>query len=133
VHDFNGGILPNGLFWTLDVRNSAIDFKHDDRRAVLHIRNLPVIDSFQFGGQNSTPALVDYKITWEATGPAVTRGKGNTVPPDDPAAFLGSIAPAVSEGSFSGEEIGFEFEGRGESSPRGYAELGTHRNGMFLA
>jgi hypothetical protein len=134
VHDFNGGILPSGLFWTLDVGKTAIDFKMSDRRAVLHVRNLPVIDTFQFGGQNSTPALVDFRVDWEATGPPVARGMGSGVSPTDPGAFLAEFAPAVSTGSFSGEEIGFGFESirRASTSPRGYAQLGTERNGVYL-
>lgn len=133
MHDFNGGILPSGLFWTLDVRKSSVDFKMDNRRAVLHVKNLCVIDTFQILGPNDTPATVDFRIKWEASGPAVQRGLGNTVPPTDPAAFLGEIAPAVSTASFSGEEIGFAFESEGaSSSPQGYAQIGTHRNGVFL-
>ena len=134
MHDFNGGILPSGLFWTLDVRKSAIDFKMNNRRAVLHVRRLPVIDTFQFFGPSDTPALVDFRVEWEATGPAVERGMGAAVDPTDPGAFLGEFAPAVSSGSFSGEEIGFEFETRRDasSSSRGYAHLGTERNGAFL-
>jgi hypothetical protein len=134
LHDFNGGILPSGLFWTLDIKKAAVDFKFDNRRAFLHVRNLPVIDTFQFFGANDTPALVDFHVTWEATGPAVPRGEGAAVGPTDPAAFLGEIAPAVSRGSFSGEEMGFEFESnRGAStSPGGYAQIGSQRNGVFL-
>jgi hypothetical protein len=133
VHDFNGGILPSGLFWTLDVHRSAIDFKMSNRRAVLHVRNLPVIDTFQFFGPSDTPALVDFHVEWEATGPAVERGMGSGVPPTDPRAFLGEIAPAFSTGWFSGKEIGFEFEShRRATTRRGYAQLGTERNGVFL-
>jgi hypothetical protein len=132
VHDFNGGILPSGLFWTVNARN-AVDFKIDDQRAILHVRNLPVIDTFQFFGPNDTPALVDFRVEWRATGPAVPRGMG-AVAPTDPGAFLGEIAPAVSTGSFSGEELGFEFESHtgASTSPRGYAQIGTERNGVFL-
>lgn len=134
MHDFNGGILPSGLFWTLDVRKSAVDFKMNNRRAVLHVKNLPVIDSFQFFGPSDTPALVDFRAEWEATGPAVPRGQGDAVDPTDPAAFLGQIAPAVSTASFSGEEIGFEFESNkgASTSPQGWAQLGTERNGVFV-
>jgi hypothetical protein len=116
------------------VGRSAIDFKMNNRRAVLHVKNLPVIDTFQFFGPNDTPALVDFHVEWEATGPAVARGLGATVAPTDPRAFLAEFAPAVSTGSFSGREIGFEFEskGRASTSPRGYAQLGTERNGAFL-
>ena len=104
------------------------------RRGVLHVKNLPVIDTFQFFGASDTPALVDFRVDWEATGPAVERGLGAGVPPTDPGAFLGEIAPAVSNGWFSGEEIGFAFESnRGaSSSPRGYAQIGRERNGVFL-
>jgi hypothetical protein len=98
------------------------------------VQNLPVIDTFQFGGANDTPAVVDIRVEWEATGPAVSHGMGLAVVATDPGAFLGEIAPAVSTGSFSGEEFGFAFESnRGVStSPRGYAQIGTERNGTFL-
>jgi hypothetical protein len=133
VHDFNGGILPSGLFWTLNVKG-AVDFKMDSRRAILHVQNMPVIDTFQFFGPNDTPALVDFHVEWKATGPAVPRGLGAGVPPTDPGAFAGDIAPAVSTGWFSGSELGFEFESRrgASTSPRGYAQIGTERNGVFL-
>lgn len=135
MHDLNGGILPSGLFWTVDLRKSAVDFKMDSHRAVLHVRNLSVVDTFQIFGPNDTPATVDLRVKWEASSPAVARGKGKTVPPTDPAAFLGEIAPAVSTLSVSAEEIGFEFESNegASSSPRGYAQLGTERNGVFLS
>ncbi len=134
MHDFNGGILPSGLFWTLDVGRSAVDFTFDDRGARLRVQNLPVIDTFQFFGASDTPALVDFRVEWEATGPAIPQGMGSSVVSTDPRAFLGEIAPAVSTGSFSGQEMGFEFESnRGAStSPRGYAQIGKERNGVFL-
>jgi len=98
------------------------------------VKDLPVIDSFQFFGPSDTPALVDFRVEWEATGSPVTRGLGSTVAPTDPRAFLGEIATAVSTASFSGSEIGFEFETirRATTSPRGYAQIGTERNGVFL-
>ena len=134
MHDFNGGILPSGLFWTLDIGKTAVDFKMNDRRAVLDVRGLPVIDTFQFFGPSSAPGLVDFRVEWEATGPAVTRGMGAGVGPTDPRAFLAEFAPALSTGSFSGREIGFAFESnrRASTSPQGFAQLGTERNGVFL-
>lgn len=105
-----------------------------NRRAVLHVKNLPVIDTFQFFGQSDTPGLVDFRVEWEATGPAVPRGMRTSVGPTDPGAFLGEFAPAVSTGSFSGEEIGFAFASNpgASTAPRGYAQIGTARNGVFL-
>ena len=105
----------------------------DGRRAVLQVKNLPVIDSFQFFAPNTSPALVDFRAEWRATGPAVARGSGDAVAPTDPAAFLGQIAPAVSTISCSGEEFGFTFKsGSGSTADGGWAQIGTERNGVFI-
>ena len=101
------------------------------RRATLEVEGLPVLDTFQFFGPNDTPALVDFRVAWFAIRPAVERGEGDTVPPDDPRAWLGEIEQAESIGTFSGEEIGFTFEAEG-STARGWGQLGTERNGVFL-
>jgi hypothetical protein len=92
-----------------------------------------VVDSFQFLGPNNVAAKVSFKVGWEATGPAVRRGRGTEVPPTDPAAFLGRIAPARSTGRFSGSGVGFSFRSNpGVSTDRGYALMGRERNGAFL-
>ena len=107
----------------------------DGRRAVVAAKDVPVIDTFQFGGSFLVPATVSFKVKWEATGPLEELGSGTAVPPDDPAAFRGRFAPARSTGRFSGAELGFSFETKpGASSERGgYAEIGTERNGVFLS
>jgi hypothetical protein len=103
----------------------------DSRRAVLHVR-LPVIDSFQFFGPSDTPAIVEFRVEWRATGSAVHVGSGTQVSPTDPRAFLGEIARAESAIMFGADEIGFEANGRGTTSGAGYAQIGTERNGVFL-
>lgn len=91
---------------------------------------MPVINTFQFAGANAVPAKVSFSVEWEATGPAEALGSGNSVPPTDPAAFLGTFASARATGWFSGSQLGFGFESsRGASSDAGYAELGRERNG----
>lgn len=104
-----------------------------DRRATLRVRDLAVIDTFQFFGPNDAPALVDMTVEWRATGPAVQRGFGTEVAPTDPGAFLGEIAPAVSTASLAGHQMGFAFESTmASTSPRGFAQIGRHRNGVYL-
>jgi hypothetical protein len=115
----------------VELPNDAFKVSHDGRRASLEARDVCVLDSFQFGGPVNVPASVSFKIRWEAIGRFERRGKGSTVPPTDPAAFLGRFAPARSTGSFSGAQLGFSFKGRGDTD-RGYAELGPERNGVFL-
>jgi hypothetical protein len=133
VHDLNGGILASGLFWTLPVPDDALWVSRSGRRAVLEVDDLAVIDSFQFLGASQTPSSVSFRIEWRATGPFEARGRGGEVAATDPAAFLGEIATARSTGFFEGEEFGFAFEAEGDTDPRGYAQMGRERNGVFLS
>jgi hypothetical protein len=116
------------------MRRARLDFQRSGRRAVLTVQELPVVDSFQFFGPSDTPASVDLRVEWTATGPAVPRGLGTTVSPTDPGAWLGEIAPAASTISTSGEEIGFTFETTHDATTArgGYGQVGRHRNGIFL-
>ena len=133
VHDINGGVLPSGLFWTLPLDDDALHVSHHGRRAVLDVEDLPVIESFRIFGPNTTPATLSFHIEWVATGPFVDRGKGATVPPTDPAAFLGRFAVARSTAEFEMSEFGFSFKSNPDvSTDRGFAEMGRERNGVFL-
>jgi hypothetical protein len=133
IHDFNGGIPPNGLFWTVALPKGAFDMSRKGRRARLDVKGICQIDSFVFAGANSTPAELDLHVEWEAIGPAEERGSGDGVPPTDPAAFLGTFRTARAKGSFAGIELGYGFETRGAAtSDLGFAELGFERNGVFL-
>jgi hypothetical protein len=132
VHDFNGGILASGLFWTLPAGDWSLRVSRDGRRAVLRVRELEVIDAFQFLGPYQTPARVSFDIEWQATGPFEPHGAGTGVPATDPAAFRGAIARARSGASFEGEELGFAFSSGDASTDRTYAQVGFTRNGVFL-
>ncbi len=133
IHDFNGGIPPNRLFWTVAIPVGAFSMSHDGRRARLHLQGLSTIDSFVFAGANSTPAELDISIRWEATGPVEELGSGNHVPDTDPAAFSGRFRTAHATGTFGGIELGYGFATHGRATSRlGFAELGFERNGSFL-
>jgi hypothetical protein len=133
VHDFNGGIQPSGLFWVVQLPDQAFHVSHDGRQASLEADHVCVIDSFQFGGPNSVPATVNFKIKWDAIGPRELHGRGKAVAPTDPAAFLGRFAKARSTASFSGSELGFSFRSNpGVNTDRTFAELGPEQNGIFL-
>jgi hypothetical protein len=134
VHDYNGGIPPSGLFWTVELPHSAFHMSRDGKHAVVAAKDVPVIDTFHFAGPFLVPATVSFLVEWEASGPSRKLGSGKAVRPKDPAAFRGTFAPARSTGRFSGTELGFSFESKpGASSERGYAEIGKERNGVFLS
>lgn len=107
----------------------------DGRRALLRVRDLHVLDSFQFFGPNQTPATLSYRVDWTATEPFTDRGRGAAVDPTDPAAFLGRLATARSTCTFSASEWGFSARSDGalDTARGGFAELGRERNGIFLA
>jgi hypothetical protein len=132
VHDFNGGILASGLFWTIPAGDRGLRVSRHGNRAVLELRDAAVIDSFQFFGPNQTAASISCRVEWRASGPFEPRGSGASVPPTDIAAFLGEIAPATSSGWFAGDEWGFAFNGQAASADRGHAQVGRSRNGVFL-
>ncbi len=132
MHDYNGGIQPSGLFWLVPIDDDAFRVSDDGRRATLKARDVPVIDSFQFGGPSMVPAAVSFTVTWEAAGERQRRGEGSSVPPRNPAAFLGRFARARSTASFSGSALGFGFESHQATTGRGYALMGSERNGHFL-
>jgi hypothetical protein len=132
VHDFNGGILASGLFWTVPAGGDALRVSRDRRHAVLNLRDVAVVDSFQFFGPNQVSALLSLRVEWRASAPSAKRGSGTAVPASDPAAFLGEIAPARSAGTFIGEEWDFILDRANGATDRGYAQMGHSRNGVFL-
>jgi hypothetical protein len=132
VHDFNGGILASGLFWTVPAGGDELSVSRDGRRAVLELRDVAVLDSFQFFGPSQVPASIDVRVEWRASGPFAKRGSGRAVPVTDKAAFVGDIAPARSTGAFSAEEWGFALDFARGGTDRGYAQMGRSRNGVFI-
>jgi hypothetical protein len=133
MHDYNLGIAPSGLFWTTGLARHEVRVADRGTRATYEVRDLSVVDSFEFLGPREQPATVSFRIEWEATGEFVSRGHGDEVPPDDPGAFLGEFANAFSTAQFSGSQFGFSFESLpGVSTERGFAQMGTERNGAFV-
>jgi hypothetical protein len=133
IHDFQGGIPLNGLFWTVPLSRGAFNMSQQGQRARLRLRDVCLTDTFVFAGANSTPARVDLSVDWDAVGPAEELGSGDSVPETDPAAFLGTFRTARATGTFAGTELGYGFRTRGDAtSDLGFAELGFERNGSFL-
>ena len=132
VHDFNPGILPNGLFWTMSIPRHSFRVFRNGQHAWLRVRNLPMPDTFQFGNNVSVAGQIDVNVWWRATSDPVLRGNGASVPNDDPSAFLGHFADARCVGYASGAETGFAFRTRRLTADDFFAELGRERNGVFL-
>jgi hypothetical protein len=76
IHDFNRGISPEGVFWTIPIKD-GVDVDFEDGEAELEVSNLDVDDYFTVvnalldqSGQpgNHTPveipARVSFEINW---------------------------------------------------------------------
>jgi hypothetical protein len=76
IHDFNPGITPEGVFWTVPIKD-GVDVDFEDGEAELEVSNLEVDDYFNLvnalldqSGQagNHTPveipAHVSFEVNW---------------------------------------------------------------------
>ena len=131
VHDFNPGILPNGLFWTMSIPAGSFSVSKDGRRARLRIKNLCMPDTFFFSNNVSVSAEIDVDVTWNATSRPFRRGTGNSDPTQWDA-FLGDFRDAHAQGRASARETGFSFESGKLDSSGFYGSMGPERNGVFL-
>ena len=97
------------------------------------LQDLPLVETFEFGGPLAVPAHVTMDIRWQATGDFVERGEGSAADPTSPAAFIGNFAEADCTGWVSGTETGFSFETGKLTAADFYAQMGEERNGSFLS
>ena len=67
----------------MELPPDAFRVSHDGRKATFEAKDVCLVNSFQFLGPNNVAAKVSFKLRWEATGPAVRRGRGAEVPPTD--------------------------------------------------
>jgi hypothetical protein len=132
VHDLGPGILPSGLFWTMQLPAHAFDVFIDGRVAKLKLRTHPLVDTFVLGGPLAIAAQVDIDVFWTATSEPIERGEGAAADPVSPAAFTGHFAEAFCSGRVRGVETSFSFETNVLTATDFFAEIGRERNGVFL-
>ena len=128
VHDYNGGIAPNGLFWTVRIPDDALEVDGDEIR--LCIDDLRVVDSFTFLGANEVPAKVSLDMTWRATSDAREIVPASS-DPTDPGNFAGKFRFALAEGEFAAKGPDIRFKRAYATSEGLFAEFGKQRNGVF--
>jgi hypothetical protein len=112
-------------------RQSFVTY-NQGRDARLLLRDLPLVDTFEFGGPLAIAAQVDVDVRWQATGEFIERGEGSAADPESSAAFSGNFAEADCTGWVSGVETGFSFETGKLTAADFYAQMGPERNGSFL-
>jgi hypothetical protein len=131
IHDFNPGITPNGLFWTVFAPCDSVQVDLKAGTASLNVRHADVQDYFTFenafvgGGDPPQRAVVSFKVVWEAMG---DRMRFNNKAQQ----FRGVFRNASAQMEWSARSGDFVFESAPlDTSTTEAAELGWERNGSF--
>jgi hypothetical protein len=134
VHDFNGGIGSNGLFWTIQVPDDAV--KITDDTVTISLKNVAIIDQLQFNfgeGAFGIPATVSFDITYQKTPDTLRRVRPTSTDPLSPFGWAGKMWMATNSGTFSVAYKDGSFSAHGRFSSAGnFGELGTEKNGSFV-
>jgi hypothetical protein len=132
LHDFNPGIAPNGLFWTIPIPDEALEIR--GHQAHLHLNRVRVEDNFTFLGPGHVPAWVSLDVKWvQSTAPARHLKPGSD-DPMDPTRVEALFHDATATGYFSVDAPAENFHlVRAFGSSQGiFAEMGYEKNGAFL-
>jgi hypothetical protein len=138
VHDFNGGIGSNGLFWIVQVPDDAVKTTEDT--LTISLTNVAVVDQIAFPGNltlgsTGTPATLSLSMTFQKTG-MPRKIRPTSADPLSPFTWAGEMSDATYSGTFSvaytdGTDDKFSAQGS-FGSTQIFAEMGTERNGLFV-
>lgn len=131
IHDFNPGITPSGLFWTIPVSDERVRVDLDDASAALKLEDADVEDYTTLGNAladgPSVPAEVSFHVRWQGVERRVQRR-------DPVNTFTGSFIEDLATIRWSAHERGFRFTSDpAHTSSTTFAEIGTERNGVFFS
>ena len=138
MHDFNGGIGPNGLFWIVQVPDDAVVKTRDT--LTISLTNVAVVDQISFPGNiflgsTGSPAKLSLNMTFEKSGqPRHVRPTSKD--PLSPFTWAGEMSDATYSGTFSVAYNDGKFSAHGDfgstASEQIFAEMGKERNGSFV-
>ena len=139
MHDFNGGIGPNGLFWIVKVPDDAVKTT-EEGTLTISLTNVAVVDQIAFPGNiflgsTGSPATLSLNMTFNKNGkPRIVRP--TSASPISPHSWAGEMADATYKGTFSVAYDDRKFSAHGDfgstASEQIFAEMGTERNGSFV-
>jgi hypothetical protein len=132
VHDFEPGIKPSGLFWTIPIDPSAIEVNQGTGQARFHVENLAIPDFHDFFNAVSpspatVPGHVSFEVTWAG-------GGGRTKVRDTSYDFGGDYmtGPVTIEFSVSDDGGPVITSDPGGQTNVGSPGVGHERNGVFF-
>ena len=132
INDFNPGIAPSGLFWTMAIPDGSVDVNPGKGRASLAAENLDVLDFHDFlnaifgGGPAPVPARVSFEVHWDDVLERVKITNADQ-------GFAGSFVRTNATMEWSATVGDFSFQSDpAHTSSSVFAEVGEERNGVFF-
>jgi hypothetical protein len=135
LHDFNPGILPDGLFWMIRVPDSAVEVRGNT--VTVRVNNVPVTDQFTFYDplppSGNVPSVTSFLMSYTRSG-APRRVQPASSDPTSPFDWAGEMWLATGAVSFTAAyaDGSFSVQGSGTSAPSDFGEMGTESNGAFV-
>ena len=140
MHDFSPWQLPNGLFWTVKVDDSAVQINGDT--VTIHLVDVPVVDAFSFPPPpQAVPGispiqLVSAKLSFDIVyrkGDNRRQIRPTSHDPLSPFNWAGTMWDSSNSGTFSLRYDDGSFAASGSFDSTGnFGEMGFERNGLFL-
>jgi hypothetical protein len=135
VHDFNPGVAPDGLFWTMPISRKSMTIDPDDGTAAFHMAHLPIPDYHDIvnalsANPTSTHGMASFDVRWHATG-ALTALRDATN------GFTGEYRPSTATIAWSAQDpakhFRFATDPAATSTTVNTAVIGHERNGRFFS
>lgn len=131
MNDFNPGILPSGLFWTVAVPDDSVDVHPGAGTARFALSNFATRDFHNIGnsvmGGPSDPAVVSFEMLWPGRGQALVQTDGSTF------SFDSVVSSATVEWTGLNEATGMRFQSDPASTSHSeFAAVGHEKNGVFF-
>jgi hypothetical protein len=141
IHDFNPGIKPDGLFWTLALPDNSVTINPGKGFASMAATDVSVNDYHTFanaisgGGPGipgpSDPAKVSFTVVWSGVNSRVN--VKNTASPLDGGGFAGEFVRNGAQMVWSATVKDLQLVSDPlATSASAFAEIGHERNGVFF-
>jgi hypothetical protein len=139
VHDFNGGIGVNGLFWIIQIPDDAVTVDDDTDTVRISLKNVAVVDQLTFPnagginlGNSGAPVTLSFDVTYQKSG-AARHVRPISKDPLSPFNWAGEMSDATNSGTFKLAYKDGSFSAQGSFSSQGnFGEIGRERNGSFV-
>jgi hypothetical protein len=130
IHDFNPGIAPSGLFWTIRIPDESVEVDLEDATASMNLSEVEIRDFFTIPNAlmrgKSVHADASFNLQWSGV-------KKRVQTSDATNQFAGSYIEDTATLAWSAEEEGFKFvSDPADTSTTLFAEIGHERNGVFF-